>query len=131
MPLVVQVYDGVNLRAREPVIRLRLVSERVTARELIERRVRQEVEEFKASKDEVFRGLVQPTAAEVALNGFKVPRQVQVDADAQVASALRAFESNGFLLLIDDRQVESLDDVITLHESSGIAFIKLVPLVGG
>ena len=51
MSLVVTVYDGINARPREPALQLRLVSDRVTARELIERRVRQEVEAFNSSNE--------------------------------------------------------------------------------
>jgi hypothetical protein len=115
----------------EPAIRLRLVSERLTARELIERRARQDVDEFNASPKEFFRGLVKPTDAEEALDGFRVLKRARVDADRQVESALRALTSNGFLLLVDDRQVESPDEAITLRESSRVTFVKLVPLIGG
>ena len=131
MSLVVAVYDGINSRPREPAIKLRLVSERLTTRELIERRVRQEVEEFNASSHEYFRGLIKPTEAEETLNGYRFRKRVVVDAGVQVQSAFRAFTSNGFMLLVDDQQIESLDQPLTLQESSRVTFVKLVPLVGG
>ncbi len=37
---------------------------------------------------------------------------------------------NGFLFLIDDRQVEHIDDVVILGEQTVVTFLKLVPLVG-
>jgi hypothetical protein len=131
MSLVVTVYDGINARAREPALQLRLVSDRVTARELIERRVRQEVEAFNSSNEDVYRGLVKPTEAEETLNGFRFRLRKQVKLQEQVDAALSAFASNGFLLLIDDRQVSSLDEWTTLQRASHVTFIKLVPLVGG
>ena len=45
--------------------------------------------------------------------------------------ALHAFENNGFFLLVNDRQVESLDEEIWLGEGATASFLKLTPLVGG
>ena len=131
MSLVVAVYDGINSRPREPALQLRLVSDRVTVRELIERRVRQEVEAFNSSNEDVYRGLVKPAEAEETLNGFRFRLRKQVKLQEQIDAALSAFASNGFLLLIDDRQVSSLDEWVTLQRASRVTFIKLVPLVGG
>ena len=44
----------------ECTIPLRLASEKMTARELIARRVQTEVERFNAAPGDVFRGLVEP-----------------------------------------------------------------------
>ncbi len=111
---------------------LRLASERISVRELIERRVRQEVEEFRAQQaTEVFRGLVQPTGTEQTLNGFKVPRSRTIDPDEQVDKALAAFLGNGFLLLVDDQQLDELEAEISVTPNRTVSFVKLVPLVGG
>jgi hypothetical protein len=75
--------------------------------------------------------LVQPSEAERTLNGFKFSKPRQVDPQAQFEKAIQAFEGNGFLVLVDDRQVESLDDEIALHPETSVSFLKLVPLVGG
>lgn len=108
---------------------LRLVSERITIRELIEARVRQEVAAFNAtSEEQVFNGLVQPTDTETQLN---VKKGKRIDAAVQVERAIEAFGHNGFLLLLDDKQVEGLDDLIVVTDDSVVSFIKLVPLVGG
>jgi hypothetical protein len=111
---------------------LRLVSERVTARQVVELRVRGEVARFNEDDGaDIFRGLVQPTDTEQQLNGFKLKKRRRLDAEAQVASAFRAFESNGFLMLIGDHQIESLDEKIVVTPGTQVSFIKLVPLVGG
>ncbi len=44
---------------------------------------------------------------------------------------LAAEEHTGFILLVDDRQVDSLDQVIEVSPATTATFIKLVPLVGG
>jgi hypothetical protein len=45
--------------------------------------------------------------------------------------AKRAFYTNGFILLVDDRQVDELDDEIVIRPDTTVTFLKLVPLVGG
>jgi hypothetical protein len=35
------------------------------------------------------------------------------------------------VLLVDDRQVESLDETVVLRAGGEVTFLKLVPLVGG
>ena len=103
----------------------------MTVRELIRRRVRAEVEAFNQRDEVVFRGLVQPGETERTLNGFRMKRHRAVDAEEQCRRALEAFERNGFFLLVGDRQVESLDEVIPLRDGLEVEFLRLVPLVGG
>ncbi len=113
------------------VFTLNFPDERVTARELLRERVRQEVEDYNTQQPEYFRGLVQPTDAERTLNGFKLTKQKQIDWQEQYAKALEAFGRNGFILLVDDRQVEDLDETILIEPDTPVTFLKLVPLVGG
>ena len=47
------------------------------------------------------------------------------------AVALKAFEQNAFFILADNRQLETLDDMVYLHDGLVVNFIKLTPLVGG
>ena len=46
-------------------------------------------------------------------------------------TAVDAFGRNGFFVLVGDRQVEDLDEELTLDEAAHVAFIRLVQLVGG
>lgn len=110
---------------------LELPSERVTAEGLIRARVHREVEDHNARGTEVFRGLVQPTGAERTLNGFRLRESRRIDPEEQSAKALEAFHRNGFILLVDDRQVEDLDQTIEARPDTTVTFLKLVPLVGG
>lgn len=111
---------------------LRLVSERITLRELITQRIREEVDKFNRQKAQnIFSGLVQPSDTEKTLNGYKIRKQRLIDFDKQLDLAIKAFESNGFFVLLDDKQVEDLNNPLTLTEHSKVSFIKLVPLVGG
>lgn len=111
---------------------LQLEAEDTTVRTIIETRVRAEVRAHNASRVlGTFKGLVQPTDAEQQLNRRREPRSRRVDADAQVATALNAFERGQVLVLIDDLQRIALDDELTLRAGSTVTFLKLVPLVGG
>ena len=117
----------------EVVARLTLVlpSDRVTAREIIERRVRAEVDAFNRQQENVFQGLVQPSETELALNGYRMREHRRLDADVQVARACEAFLANGFFMLVGDRQIESLEEEVFVLPDTSVSFIKLVALVGG
>jgi hypothetical protein len=111
--------------------KLHLASERITVRDLIERRVTQEVEEYNRAQPEYFQGLVQPTDAERVLNGYRLRKKRQLDVAEQRARAVEAFVRGGFFVLVDDRQLTGLDDVITVRPDTEVSFVKLVPLIGG
>lgn len=104
---------------------------RTTLREIITARVRHEVESFNATSDETFRGLVMPEGAERVLNGYRLKQRRQIDWQEQANRALEAFERNGFLVLIDDRQLEALDETVELRPETRVSFVRLVQLVGG
>lgn len=104
---------------------------RVTVRALIRARVYGEVGEYNARRPGLFRGLVQPTDAERVLNGFKVREGRRIDPEGQFEKALEAFGRNGFLLLVDDLQVDDLEETIEVGPGTTVTFLKLVPLVGG
>lgn len=111
--------------------RLDFLTEEITARELIERRVYEEVQAYNTARPGYFRGLVQPTDAEATLNGYKLRTQRQIDWRAQAKKALEAFQHNGYIILVGDHQVVSLDERIHLEIETPVTFLKLVPLIGG
>ncbi len=110
---------------------LDVTTERITVRELIRSRVNREVRDYNLRQPEYFRGLVQPTGAERTLNGYKVRQGRKLDPEKQFEKAIESFHRNGFLILVNDRQVEELDDEIEVRPDTTVAFLKLVPLVGG
>jgi hypothetical protein len=131
MAAVLRVFDEAPGARRVAGVTLRLASERIRVRDIIRQRVEDEVSAFNVGNDNVYRGLVQPTDAEQVVNGYKIKKGRQLDAQRQVDVALRAFERNGFVILFDDRQLESLDDEITLSGENAVTFLRLTPLVGG
>ena len=120
-----------SLGKTEHTFTVHVSGEKISVRELIRQRVTQEVEEFNTRQPAVFRMLVQPSDAERTLNGFKFQKPRFVDPIVQYEKAIESFEGNGFIVLIDDYQMESLDTEITLQPQTSVTFLKLVPLVGG
>jgi hypothetical protein len=127
-----QISDASTLGgAVSPVMVLDFLVERITVRELIRSRVYQEVKDYNTQQPEYFRGLVQPTAAEQTLNGYRLKRRRQIDWEQQFELALRAFEGNGFILLVDDQQMDDLEAEVVVSPQTTVTFLKLVALVGG
>lgn len=106
-------------------------SEMVTVKEIIEKRVVAEVEQYNSKLPEYYNGLVQPTEAEKTLNGYKLKEKRKVDVEKQVYAALNAFLNNGYFVLIDNIQAESLEQMLVINRNTSISFLKLTPLVGG
>jgi len=103
----------------------------ISLRELIRTRVRDEVARYNANPTRVFRGLVEPIDAETTLNGYRLKRPRRIDWEKQADAAIKAFAKNGFFVLVGGRQIEDLDTVLTLGDLGEVAFVRIVPLVGG
>jgi len=120
-----------GLGKTEHTFTVHVSGDKISIRDLIRQRVTQEVEEFNSRQPAVFRMLVQPNDTELTLNGFKFHKPRLVDPMTQYEKAIEAFEGNGFIVLVDNYQVQELDDEIALHPDTTVTFLKLVPLVGG
>jgi hypothetical protein len=110
---------------------LEVLTERITVRELIRSRVYQEVQDYNLRQPRVFQGLIQPTDTERTLNGYKLRQPRQIDWKQQCERAVEAFEANQILILVDDKQVASLDEEITIRPGTSVSFLRLAMLVGG
>ena len=105
--------------------------EQLTVEEIIRLRVRDEVARHNAAPQPRFLGLVQPEDAEVDLNGYRLSRVRRLSWEKQADVAVAAFGRNGFLMFVGGRQVMDLHQVVDLSAAHDVAFVKLVPLVGG
>ncbi|SCY95512.1 hypothetical protein [Flavobacterium caeni] len=112
-------------------ITLQFQSETVTVKDIITGRVTQEVEHYNQKLGGLFNGLVEPTDAEKTINGYKLKPKKTIDAEKQVYIALEAFLKNGYFVLIDNIQSESLEQQVLLTGSTTVSFVKLTPLIGG
>lgn len=109
----------------------------LTLRELIARIVDEEVEAFRERRRD--RRLVRVVSREEIELGLEAGRVSaggtlgggRVDEEEAVAVAHQAFEDGVYLVLIDGRQHETLEDQVLLSEDSTVTFLRLVALVGG
>jgi hypothetical protein len=108
-----------------------VLEETLPLREVIRRRIYQEVTEYNAQRPKIFQGLVQPTDAERELNGYRPRTSHRLDWQAQYVKAVEAFERPAYIVLVNDRQVTDLDAPVELGSGAEVTFLKLVPLVGG
>lgn len=106
-------------------------TEAVTIKDIIDARVKAEVDAYNKKLPEYFNGLIEPTDAEKTLNGYKLRNKKAIDSEKQAYVALDAFQKNGFFVLVDNEQCTSLEQQVTLTADTQISFIKLTPLVGG
>jgi hypothetical protein len=110
---------------------LDFLTERITVGELIRSRVYEEVQDYNLRQPDHFRGLIQPSDAEQTLNGFKLKKPRQIDWKNQFDRAVEAFQKNQILILVNDRQAESLEEEIEIQPDTVVTFLRLVLLVGG
>jgi hypothetical protein len=110
---------------------LAVTAERMSVRELIRSRVYQEVQDYNVQRGQVYQGLVRPEEAEKALNGWKLKKPRLLDWKRQFERALEGFEGNQILILVNDRQAESLDEEFVVGPDTSVTFLRLTPLVGG
>jgi hypothetical protein len=131
MPTTLTIHDETTSGQKTNTFTLACLTEKMTVRELIRARIYQEVQDYNQKEPEYFRGLVEPSAAERVLNGYKLKAKRKIDWEEQFKRALEAFDRNGFFVLVGNRQAESLDEQFDVKVDAEVAFVKLVPLVGG
>ncbi|NQZ07993.1 MAG: hypothetical protein HRT35_12595 [Algicola sp.] len=100
----------------------------VSVQDIITERVFQEVDKYNQQAQGYLHGLVQPIGKSQT---GKPSKKQPINAELQVAIALKAFANNVFFILIDDLQAESLSQLITIKSNTMVSFVKLTPLVGG
>ena len=109
-------------------ITLKFNEEYITLYDLIKARIELEIERYHNQTTTYRGGLVIPTNLESKLNNKK-PKPI--DAEKQLYVALEAFKNNGFIVLVDNEQVEEINQRVLVDEATIVSFIKLTPLVGG
>jgi hypothetical protein len=145
MQAVLKIEDWVPGTPRQPRPALRLVSEALTLGELIAQRITADCQAFNAAEmakvaqrqARLAPWMVTPGASEQALNGSGrvfgpgVPAKANLDPDAQIRRARKAFEDGRFVVLFDGAQIDGWDERITVRDGSIATFIELTPLKSG
>jgi hypothetical protein len=112
-------------------IELEIAEREVQVADIVKMRVEREVENYNRKVTGYFNGLVEPADAEKTLNGYRMKNNAAIDAEKQVYVALAAFQHNGYFILVDDVQCESLNQFVKISDDTKISFVKLTPLIGG
>jgi hypothetical protein len=127
----ITILDEAMTGTASEVMKLIFDTKLVTIREVIKRRVQEEVANYNQKVNGTFYGLVKPTNAETFAAGYRIKPKQLVDPNKQIEIAITAFQRNGFFILVDNKQFEHLDDEILVADTTNISFVKLTPLVGG
>jgi hypothetical protein len=129
--------------ASVPVL-LEFETSEVTAAELIRRAVAQQVRELRATRglgpDEVHEILARLYLA----HDHALDRDVEGSAqsagrgspdagaaDLEIENAVQGFLTRAYAMLVNGRQIEHLEDVITLEPSNRVTFLRLMAFSGG
>jgi hypothetical protein len=102
-------------------IEISLSSPVLTLRDVIAERVLQEIETVRKRKN---------TDLPYGLVSQQAPAN-EVDYEQELMRALAAFGENRYFVLIDDRQIEDLDEPVSLRDAAIVTFVRLIPIVGG
>ncbi len=149
-PLAIEVRSRVaGLKADDltlqPVI-LDLIEERITVAELIRRTVEEQVRDLMVRR-RLDALQAQQALARQFLSDEEVSNQArrgavrypparsagvpQISPQAEVQKALAAFERGTYMVMIDGKRRERLDEQITFAPETRVTFLRVMPLAGG
>ncbi|MEV0088053.1 hypothetical protein [Saccharopolyspora sp. NPDC050642] len=122
-----------------PAVLVRLVGDRTTVRELIQRAVEEQIRELRADAVRCRRVLDRQylsnddLRAQACTGAIRLPRQAPANPDVttEAARAHRAFARGTFVVFVGGRQVVGLDEEVTLRLGEPVVFLRLVALAGG
>jgi hypothetical protein len=124
---VTTIVFGLPTGQRLSHVRLALPAVRVAVRELIAHKVRQEVEECLNHQRSELSG--EHLSPEELLGA--VPIAMPGTVGDEIIRAQQAFAARAYMIVVDNRRVWGLEDVLTLGPTTQVEFIKILPLVGG
>ncbi|MGD8240634.1 MAG: hypothetical protein PVH68_18910 [Armatimonadota bacterium] len=127
-------------------VKLELPTEQITVAALIERAVREQVRSLLERRE-----LEAEEAQRILDRQYLTPKELyeqaeqgavrypsrrrrgvrEIDPEAEVRNAQQGFADGSYLILVGGRQVERLDEELTLSPESKVAFVRLMPLAGG
>lgn len=65
------------------------------------------------------------------ISTYSVQNLTNVDIDEAIETAILGFEDGLYFVFIDDKKIESIDEIINLDENSLLMFLRLTSLTGG
>lgn len=124
---VTTIIFGLPTGQRYSHVQLTLPAVRLTVRELIAHKVRQEVEECLSQQRSGLSG--EYLAPEELLGSVSSARPGTVG--DEVAWAQQAFAARAYMIVVNNRRVWDLEEMLHLEPTTQVEFIKILPLVGG
>jgi len=124
---VTTIIFGLPTGQRLSHVRLSLPVARLAVHELIAHKVRQEVEEYLVHQRP---GLSGESLAPEALLGA-VASTTPGPVGDEIVRAQQAFAVRAYMIVVNNRRIWDLEDVLTLDPTTRVEFIKILPLVGG
>ncbi len=112
---------------------IELPTEQVTVEDLIRSYVYQHVKDSNTNGPDAAgpAPLVEPALDEVMLNGVKSTAPAPTSWQAEFDKTKHAFQRHQILVFVNDQQMNSLDEVVTLAPSADVKFLRLTMLMGG
>lgn len=127
-----------------PNVALSLLTETLTIRELIANTVEEQIRDLQLQRQmdiESIRNIlsrqyltdaeIQAQAQTGAIKMPELPDNSPIFITQETEKALTAFEKGVYVIVIDGKQAQSLDDTVTLKPTSKVTFLRLTPLKGG
>lgn len=111
---------------RRTVATIRDASRMLSVRDLIRFRVEREIE-ARHERD----GGCRPSDPPTLMDRLAGTPGGRLDAALVAARAHEAFEAGRYFLIVNGRQVETLDETVPLDATNEAVFLRLVPLQGG
>lgn len=108
---------------------LSLPAAALTLRELIACKVRQEVAECAAGQHPCLSG--EYLSPEILIRAVSPDMLAPGEVNAEVARAQQAFVARDYMIVLNNRRVFDLEEVVIFHPQTQVEFIKILPLVGG
>ncbi|WP_146145587.1 hypothetical protein [Photobacterium jeanii] len=122
-PLIIEQRQGDNTVSA--VVHIQLTDKLVSLKQIIELKVRAEI------ANKVHEAQLRREGKEWRLNAHAKSYVEHYDIDAEVNRAIEHFQRNGFFVLVNDKQITALNQMIVWREDLRITFLQLVPLIGG
>ena len=116
---------------RYHTLRVNNNSDALSVRDLIKLRIETEIGRFNLQRPVCFYSLVQPENSELTPRGFRLKEHREIDWQAQFEVAQQAFDKKHFIVNINGKDAQTLDDAIKLDQDNEVIMIRFMDIVGG
>jgi hypothetical protein len=119
---------GLGKEQRSPSVYIALPERVLSVRALVEQHVRAEVQRAQEQRsNSLALHYILSNTPHTPPESYSQP----LDVDHEIERACTALHEGRYLLLVDGLSFRKLDEQVSLTERSVVAFVRLVPLVGG